>query len=122
ITAHFSSPPFLQRELRSPRLHSILSTYDVLGGPATLNVIWTVAKFHDEHPKTYRVFVESLEEAIDLLNRDKRAAAATYKRLTNDSESVETITAMLEDPRLAFALTPHGCCAPPSSCTASAGS
>src|SRR6266481_6893189 len=32
ITAHFSSPPFLQRELRSPQLHSILSTYDVLGG------------------------------------------------------------------------------------------
>ena len=97
----------LQRELRSPQLHSILSTYDVLGGPATLNVIWTVARFHDEHPKTYRVFVESLEEAIDLLNRDKRAAAATYKRLTNDSESVEAITAMLEDPRLAFTLTPH---------------
>ena len=67
----------------------------------------TPARFHDEHPKTYRVFVESLEEAIDLLNRDKRAAAATYKRLTNDPESVEAITAMLEDPRLAFTLTPH---------------
>jgi len=107
ITAHFSSPPFLERELRAPQLHSILSTYDVLGGPATLNVIWTLARFHDAHPKTYRAFVESLEEAIDLLNRDKRAAAATYKRMTNDSESVEAIAAMLEDPRLAFTLTPH---------------
>ncbi len=107
ITAHFSSPPFLERELRSPRLHSILSTYDVLGGPATLNVIWTLARFHDEHPKTYQVFVESLDEAINLLNLDKRAAAVTYKRLTNDSESVEAIATMLEDPRLAFTLTPH---------------
>jgi len=107
ITGHFASPPFLQRELREPRLHSILSTYDVLGGPATLNVIWTVARFHDQHPKTYRLFFESLDEAINLLNRDKRAAAVTYKRLTNDSESVEAITAMLEDPRMAFTLTPH---------------
>jgi len=107
ITAHFSSPPFLQRELRAPNLHSILSTYDVLGGPATLNVIWTRATFRDRHPKTYQAFAESLAEAIDLLNRDKKAAAATYKRMTKDSESVEAITAMLEDPRLVFTLTPH---------------
>jgi len=36
ITGHFSAPPFLERELRAKGLHSILSTYDVLGGPATL--------------------------------------------------------------------------------------
>jgi NitT/TauT family transport system substrate-binding protein len=107
ITGHFAAPPFLERELRAQRLHSILSTYDVLGGPATLNVIWTVARFHDEHPKTYRAFVESLEEAMNLLNQDKRAAAATYKRMSNDSESVEAIAAMLEDPRFVFTLTPH---------------
>jgi NitT/TauT family transport system substrate-binding protein len=107
ITAHFSSPPFIQRELRAPRLHSILSTYDVLGGPATLNVIWARATFRDQHPKTYQVFVEALDEAIELLNRDKRAAAATYKRMTNDSESIDAIAAMLEDPRLVFTLTPH---------------
>jgi NitT/TauT family transport system substrate-binding protein len=107
ITGHFAAPPFLERELRAQRLHSILSTYDVLGGPATLNVIWTVARFHDEHPKSYRAFVESLEEAMNLLNQDKRAAAATYKRMSNDSESVEAIAAMLEDPRFVFTLTPH---------------
>ena len=107
ITGHFSSPPFLQRELRAPGLHSILSTYDVLGGPATLNVVWTVARFHDRHPTAYRAFVESLDEAIALLNRDKRAAAVTYKRMTNDPESIDAIAAMLEDPRLAFTLTPH---------------
>jgi NitT/TauT family transport system substrate-binding protein len=107
ITGHFASPPFLERELRAAKLHSILSTYDVLGGPATLNVIWTVARFHDEHPETYRAFVAALDEAIDLLNRDKRAAAQTYKRMTNDSDTVETIAAMLEDPRFSFTLTPH---------------
>src|SRR5713101_7629659 len=65
ITGHFSSPPFMERELAKAQLRSILSTYDVLGGAATLNVIWTLARFHDEHPKTYQVFVESLDEAIN---------------------------------------------------------
>jgi len=107
ITAHFSSPPFLERELRAPGLHSILSTYDVLGGPATLNVIWTRAAFREGHPKAYQAFLAALGEAMDTLNRDKRAAAAIYKRLTNSSESVEEITAILEDPRFVFTLTPH---------------
>jgi NitT/TauT family transport system substrate-binding protein len=107
ITAHFSSPPFLERELRAPGLHSILSTYDVLGGPATLNVIWTRAAFREGHPKAYQAFLSALEEAMEVLNRDKRAAAAVYKRLTNSSESVAEIAGILEDPRLVFTLTPH---------------
>jgi NitT/TauT family transport system substrate-binding protein len=107
ITAHFSSPPFLERELRAPGLHSILSTYDVLGGPATLNVIWTRAAFREGQPKAYQAFLSALEEAMEVLNRDKRAAAAVYKRLTNSSESVAEIAGILEDPRLVFTLTPH---------------
>jgi sulfonate transport system substrate-binding protein len=107
ITAHFSSPPFMERETAKPPLHSILSTYDVLGGPATLNVIWTRVSFHDENPKNYRAFVEALEEAVNILNRDKRAAAATYQRMAGGSESVEEILSILEDPRIVFTLTPH---------------
>jgi len=107
ITAHFSSPPFLERELRAPGLHSILSTYDVLGGPATLNVIWTRAAFREGHPKAYQAFLSALGEAMETLNRDKRAAAAVYKRLTNSSETVDEITSILEDPRFVFTLTPH---------------
>jgi NitT/TauT family transport system substrate-binding protein len=107
ITAHFSSPPFMEREKAKPPLHSILSTYDVLGGPATLNVIWTRASFHDASPKAYRAFVDAVAEAVDIINRDKRAAAATYKRMAGGSESVDEILAMLEDPRIVFTLTPH---------------
>jgi len=107
ITAHFSSPPFLERELRAPGLHSILSTYDVLGGPATLNVIWTRTAFRAEHPKAYQAFLLALGDAMEALNRDKRAAAAVYKRLANSSESLDEITAILEDPRFAFTIVPH---------------
>lgn len=107
ITGHFSSPPFMEREAAKPPLHSILSTYDVLGGPATLNVIWARASFHDANPKAYRAFVDAVEEAVAIINRDKRAAAVSYKRMANASESVDEILAMLEDPRIVFTLTPH---------------
>src|SRR3954463_8647995 len=95
ITGHFSSPPFLERELRAPGVHSILSTYDILGGPATLNVIWTRAAFRDAHPKAYKAFTAALEEAMEILNRDKRAAAVTYQRMTKTTESVDEILGVL---------------------------
>jgi NitT/TauT family transport system substrate-binding protein len=107
ITGHFSSPPFMERELAKGPLHSILSTYDVLGGPATLNVVWTRKQFLDENPKAYRAFVSALEEAIEVIQRDKPGAAGVYKRLGSSSESIEEILAMLEDPRIVFTLTPH---------------
>ena len=107
ITGHFSSPPFMEREVAKPPLHSILSTYDVLGGPATLNVVWTTKQFHDDSPKMYQAFVGALEEAMETIGRDKRAAAAVYKRLGNASESLEDIVGMLEDPRIVFTITPH---------------
>jgi NitT/TauT family transport system substrate-binding protein len=108
ITGHFSSPPFMEREVGKPPLHSILSTYDVLGGPATLNVLLARHQFHDENPRAQQAFVEALEEAIELINHDKPAAAAMYKRLAQAPESVEEILRMLQDPRIVFTSTPHG--------------
>lgn len=108
ITGHFASPPFLERELAKPGLHSILSTYDVLGGPATLNVVWTQARFHDANPKAYQAFVGALEEATAQINADKKVAAAAYKRLTKAPETLEELGRIFDDPRISFTLTPHG--------------
>ena len=56
INSHFSSPPFQYQELQNPNVHKVLSSYDVLGGQATFNVLYTTEKFHDENPKTYKAF------------------------------------------------------------------
>src|SRR5258708_11793212 len=91
ITAHFSSPPFMEPETAKPPLHSILSTYDVLGGPATMNVISTRVSFHGENPKNYRAFVQALEEAVNLLKRDQRAAAATHQPMAGGSDAADAV-------------------------------
>ncbi len=75
ITAHLGSPPFQYQELEQQGMHKVFSSYDVLGGPATFNVVWTTTKFHDENPKLYAAFVAALDEATATINRDKRAAA-----------------------------------------------
>jgi NitT/TauT family transport system substrate-binding protein len=68
ITAHFGSPPFQERELAAG-MHRVLNSYEVLGGPATFNLVWTTKKFHDENPKLYAAFVAALDEAtLAMLN------------------------------------------------------
>ena len=107
ITAHFSSPPFQYQQLQKPGIHTVLNSYEVLNGPATFNLVWTTSKFRNENPKLYDAFVKALDEATAIINRDKRAAAETYLRLSKDKDKVEDILAMLNDPSIIYTTTPQ---------------
>lgn len=107
ITGHFSSPPFQYQQLAKPGIHRIVSSYEVLGGPATFNLVWTTAKFRAENPKTYDAFLKAFDEAITLINKDKKAAAEAYLRISKDKDSLENIVKMLNDPEVVFTTTPQ---------------
>jgi NitT/TauT family transport system substrate-binding protein len=107
ITAHFSAPPFQYQQLKNPAIHTVLNSYDVLGGTSTFNVVWTTSKFKNENPKLYDAFVKALDEATTLINRDRRSAAETYLRISRDKDSVQEIEAMLNDPAIVYTTTPQ---------------
>lgn len=77
------------------RVHKVLSSYDVLGGPATNTAVYATKRFKDGNPKAYQAVVTGLQEAIEQINKDKRAAAAIYQRMTGTKESVDDIYAMI---------------------------
>jgi NitT/TauT family transport system substrate-binding protein len=107
ITAHFGSPPFQYQQLKNPAIHTVLNSYDVLGGPATFNVVWTTSKFRAENPRIYGAFVKALDEAIGQINADRKAAAEAYLRISKDKDTVQDILAMLNDPAIVFTTTPQ---------------
>ena len=107
ITAHFGSPPFQYQQLKNPAIHTVLNSYDVLGGPATFNLVWTTSKFRAENPRIYDAFVKALEDATRQINGDRRAAAEAYLRMSKDKDSVQDILAMLNDPAIVFTTTPQ---------------
>jgi NitT/TauT family transport system substrate-binding protein len=107
ITAHFSALPYQYMQKKEPDVHPVISSYDILGGPATNTAVFTTSRFHDENPKAYAAFVTALGKAIDIINADKKAAAETYKRMTNSSEPVEDIEAIISDPQVTMSLTPR---------------
>ena len=107
INAHFSSPPFQYQQLRNPAIHTVLNSYDVLGGPASFNLVWTTSKFRSENPKLYDAFVKALDEATSLINKDRKAAAEAYLRISKDKDSVQDILTMLNDPLIVYTTTPE---------------
>jgi NitT/TauT family transport system substrate-binding protein len=106
ITAHFSSPPFEYQE-KAKGMRAITSNYDILGGKATFNVVWATAKFRNDNPKSYDAFVAALSEATDAINKDPKAAAGTYKRMSKTAESLEELVREIADPQVEFTMTPH---------------
>lgn len=107
INAHFSSPPFQYQQLKNPAIHTVLNSYEVLGGPATFNVVWTTSKFKNDNPKLYDAFVKALDDATAQINRDHRLAAEAYLRIARDKGSVQEIQAMLDDPAIVYTTTPQ---------------
>ncbi len=107
ITAHFSSPPFQYQALEHPAIHKILSSYDVLGGKGTFNLLYTTEKFHDQNPKTYRAFFNALAEAEKIIKADKNAAAQTYIRTEKSRLPLALIEKIINDPENDFTITPQ---------------
>jgi NitT/TauT family transport system substrate-binding protein len=108
ISLHFTSVPFHTRELRDPRVRTLLTTDDVMGGSTTFTMLYTTKKFRDENPVTYKAIVRAVKEAIDYINKDKRGAAQVYfDSIGGKGETIEEIVASLNDPKNLTTLTPQ---------------
>lgn len=108
VDSHFSTPPFMFRELADPAIHIALNSDEVLGGPGVFGVMWTTTEFYRKNPKIYRAVVKALDEAIEIINEDKVEAAQSYLRIFKSKESVQDIVAILNKPELQFSTTPRG--------------
>lgn len=106
ITAHFTSPPFQFRELKNPAIKKLLTSTDILGGKISFNVVATTDKFRTANPKLYGAFLAALQEATDIANKDKRAAAELYLRVTGDKTPIDEMMAMMNDPAIEFTTQP----------------
>ena len=106
ITGHLSSPPFQYQQLQSPKIHRVFSSYEVLGGPHTFNLIWSKERFRTENPKTYAAFLAALKEAVALINADHQTAADIFLAQNKGEKDRAFILSLLADPEIQFTLAP----------------
>jgi NitT/TauT family transport system substrate-binding protein len=109
VDSHFTSPPFSYEEVEHPGIHTVLNSYDILGGPGTLNTVYATTRFRDENPKVYAAFLRAFREATDFINQHKREAARIYVEVSKDKSATEDeLVKMLENPDIQFTMAPQG--------------
>jgi NitT/TauT family transport system substrate-binding protein len=107
ITSLFTSPPFQYTALASPGVHTVLNSYNIMGGPNTFLMVWATGKFREANPKVYKAVLDALKEATASINADKRRAAEIYVKEGGGKEQVEQILKMMSDPQVEYTLTPQ---------------
>jgi len=106
ITAHFTSAPFMYQELEDSRVHKVLDSYDVLGGPHTFNVVWATTKFHDENPKIIEAFIAALDDAMKQIAANPSEAAAIWVKAENSKLTPAYIEKLIRLPENEWTMVP----------------
>jgi NitT/TauT family transport system substrate-binding protein len=108
INAHFTSPPFHQREVKDPRVRTVLDTDDIMGGATTFTMLSTTARFREANPQAYAAVIAALEEANELIRSEPEAAAQMlFAAESAAGFSVAEIVEVLRDPDIRFTTTPE---------------
>jgi NitT/TauT family transport system substrate-binding protein len=108
IDAHFTSPPFHQREIKDARVRTLLNTDDIMGGATTFTMLSTTARYRDANPAAYAAVFAALEEANEIIRADPRAAAEIlFAAESAAGFSVDELVEVLRDPDIRFTTTPE---------------
>ncbi|GAC1424477.1 MAG: ABC transporter substrate-binding protein [Candidatus Velthaea sp.] len=107
ITNAFSVPPYQYLQLEHPPIHTILNSYDVLGGPHSFTVAWTSARFRNDNPVLYKALVDSINEATQIMNRDKRLGAQYWIDDAKSKLPLDQVTKIVSGAQVKWTTTPE---------------
>ena len=108
ISAHFGNPPFQEQELAgNPQARIVLKSYDVLGGPSSATVLYATDKFRTENPKTYKAFIDALNEASQFVTANPEKAADIYLKVSNAKTDRDLLLKIIKNPEVQFKITPQ---------------
>src|SRR5450830_2032627 len=105
VNAAFSVPPFQYQQLEQAGIHTVVNSFDVMGGSHSFTVAWTSAKFRDNNPVLYKALIAALRETTDIVNKDKRAAAAFWIEDGKSKLSLDMVTNIVSGPQVRWTMT-----------------
>ncbi len=108
VNSHFTNQPFSAKELKDPKIHTVVNSFQIYGGPATAVVAVATGSFRKANPTLYRAFYSALQEATRFINEDRQRASELYLKVSADkSVSRDELVGMLTDPDFTYTVTPN---------------
>ena len=87
ITAHFSTPPYLDKELEHG-MKIVTTGEEILGEPFTFITGVATERFYEENPKGYAAVIDALDAAINYINNNMDEAVAMLAPVYDVDEAV----------------------------------
>lgn len=106
ITGHVTSPPFMFQELKNRRVHTVLNSFDLLGGPHTFDIVWTTGDFYRRNPKLAKAVLDALDEAVAFIRKNPRGAAELYLKAEKSSEPISEVLSIIGNRNVGYSTTP----------------
>ena len=105
VASAFSVPPFQFQQLEKANIHTVLTSFDVLG-PHTFTVAWTSARFRKENPELYAAFLDAVKEATAIIVADPKATAQSWIDDSGSRLPLEMVTKVVMGPNVEWTMTP----------------
>lgn len=107
ITAHFGNPPFQNQQLLNPQIRRVLHSYEVLGSPHSVTLLYATEHFRNANPRTVRAVLAAVDEASAWIAANRREAAELYAASERTGLTVQQIEELLALPEHRFGATPE---------------
>jgi NitT/TauT family transport system substrate-binding protein len=78
-----------------------------MDGPHSFTVAWTSARFREQNPVLYKALLAAMSEATDIVNRDRRAAAALWIEDSRSKLPLDFVDKVVSAPQVRWTLVPE---------------
>jgi NitT/TauT family transport system substrate-binding protein len=106
ITAVFSVPPFQSQQLQQASIHTVLSSFEVIG-PHTFSVAWTTSRFHKDNPELCGAFLDAVKEATGIIAADPKGAAESWIKDNNSRLNPDLVAGIIGGKDVTWTQTPQ---------------
>lgn len=106
ITAHMSGPPQQWAQMKDPKLTRVFESTEIVGGPATQNIMWAKTAFRNANPRTTKAVLDGVDDAMAFCRSNLREAVEIFLKATNSNQDPAELAQNLRDPNVTFDTTP----------------
>lgn len=97
VKSHFATLPYSYQELKSGKVHNVITSYDIMGGPHAVLTMSIAEKFAKDNPKTYDAVIAAYLEAFKFIRSNPNEAADIFIKYTKSKMDPADVRALLSD-------------------------
>jgi NitT/TauT family transport system substrate-binding protein len=108
IACNFAVPPYMQQQLQSQTIHTVLNSFDVWGGPNTFTTAYMSSKFRAKNPVLFKAIYAALKEATERVNASPETAARYWIEDGESKLSLDFVKSVATAPGTTWTMSPQG--------------